>query len=523
MVLAVLALAFAFVPPGNGPFATAAAAPPDVRLMLRVRDAAALRNDAAWAAVRDAVGKVAGDRMLTVAWGALAEATDMDGGGLFDALAGRDATYFERRSDAGVEWAMVTAMDQATYDRLVERLKPAMEGGGRVGFGAQGVRAAWRDPYLAVGPAGSPALLDQVVERLSAAAPAEGATPLATLADNAEVGIARAWPAGRIELVVNSSSSGRGTTVASATLDGGAMALRHRSRFERPPIHVAPGAPADLGLLAPFAGDSLAVFAMNPWRGELDPAEPVDALLLEGKLTDEMRANMGARQVLVVGERTISEAGMRAPSLGLAFEVRDAVLAEKHWDDWARRFVESLAARAQLEAPARPSAAAGAPREARVGELMAKALGDHPLARGMDVCWVTLPTPDGAWQILATDRALLDRMMDRMTKVRRDPDPAEWHEAGRVRGAAVADHLRSWTSQASAFLPESPEAFTAGLVLAAELAGLAEQVDWRARSPESTVVEGECSVRLRAVAPAPAPTQPAPPPSAPPAPTGGTP
>ena len=39
-------------------------------------------------------------------------------------------------------------------------------------------------------------------------------------------------------------------------------------------IHVASGAPADVGLLRALEGAGIAAIAMNPWRGALDDAEP---------------------------------------------------------------------------------------------------------------------------------------------------------------------------------------------------------------------------------------------------------
>jgi hypothetical protein len=497
MVVGILSLVLAMAPPGDGAFQSAAVAPPDVQLLVRVRQAAGLRSDPALAGAQGALARLAGDRMLAIAWGALAEAMEMDAGGLFDALVGADATYMERSRDAGVEWALVTRMPQATYDRLVERLKPSMQGNGCVVFGAQGAKAYWRAPFLLVGAAARSALVDEVAASVDAPAPG-----LPALDREPEVRQASGWPAGRIEFIHRVVGARPGITVGTLELEAGRASVRHRSRFEAPPIHVAPGEPADLGLLAPFEGDALAVFAMNPWRGELDPAEPVDALLLEGKMDAAMRTNMGARQVLVVGEHAVPGGGLRAPTLGLAFEVRDPVLAERQWDGWAGRLMAQVATRAQMPAPEMPPLEPGRARQARIEPLFARALGDHPLVRDMDLCWMTLSTPDGAWQLLATERGLLDRMAGRLGGVVRAPAPEGWHEAGRLRGAAIADHIRTWGAHARGFLPEAPEAFAQGAALAADLAGVADALEWRARAPEPSVIEGQLEVRLRDARPA---------------------
>ncbi|MBL9141878.1 MAG: hypothetical protein JNK53_08430, partial [Phycisphaerae bacterium] len=414
MFAVLISFVLALVPPGDGAFQTASVAPADVQLLVRVKDGAALRRDGSLAALHTALAKLAGDRMLTMAWSALAAPMETDGGGLFDALLGTDATYLERTREGALEWALVTRMSQGAYDQLVERLKPSMQGGGVVVFGAQGLKAAWRPPVLVVGPSARAGLSDAVLAAVdapaaaSAAAAPANATPAAasSLADHAEVKHAATWPCARVELVLQTAGERAGVTVATLAPADGSVAIRHRSTFAKAPIHVAPGAPADLGLIAPFAADSLAVFAMNPWRGELDPSEPVDALLLEGRLDDAMRTNMGARQLLVIGEHQVSESGMRGPTIGLAFEVRDPVLAERQWDDWARRFVEQMAARANTAPPERPVAEPGKARTANIQALFTAALADHPLSRRLDLCWLTLVTPDGAWQVLATDREL---------------------------------------------------------------------------------------------------------------------
>ena len=484
-----------------------AAVPPDAALVVRVRDAAGLRKDPSFGAAQAALGRFAGDRMLSMAWGAMANQMATEPAAMFDAVLGTDATYAERTRDGQLEWAVLTRLEQPTYDSLVEHLKPAMLGGGKVAFAPQGLVAAWRAPYLVVGSKDHAGLWEEMLARVEGAAP--------SLADAEEVKHAAAWPAGRIEVVARTAKDG--VVTASATLQDGALMVRHSSHWPKPLLHVAPGAAADVGLLAPFAQDSLAVFAMNPWRGALDPAEPVDALLLEGRMDDAMRTNMGARQLLVVADRVLEGSRLRAPSLGLAFEVRDAVLAEKQWDAWAQRLTEQLAARAKLPAPPAPALQPGKPRAAQAEALFRGVFADHPLARGMDVCWMTLSTPNGAWQLLATDPALLERLSSRIGGAVRTPAPGDWHEVGAVRGGAIAAHLRSWTSEAAAFLPEAPEAFVTGVNLAAELASVAEQLEWRARAPDDTHIEGEVVLRLRPAAAPPAAPPATPPPAAPPA------
>lgn len=480
------------VPPGAGAMGAADVLPSDIRMAVRVRDVRAMRTDGTLAPAQAALVRLAGSRVLGDAWMRIAGALGTDGTGLVDLLLGTDVAYAERARDGGMDWVIVTRAAQETYDLLVKRLSPTVEGGGRVTFGEQGVAAAWRPPFLVLGPVPQHALLDTVIERLDAAQRMPG------LSDDPVVANAASWERGAVEAVWRHDAPIDGTSVFVVRPVQGELRVRHRSRWARAPIHVAPGAAADAGPLRALEGQGIAVLSMNPWRGTLDPNEPIDALLLEGEVDDAMRANLGARQVLVVGERAVAGSRLRVPTVGLAFEVRDPVLAERQWEGWARRLADSLARRTGQPMPD-PFATAGddGVRRSSIGPLVRALLADHPLVPDVELAWATAATPaNGAWQLVATDPALLRTIREALATAPRAPDADGANEVGVLSGRALAAHLRSWASEAVRFAPEQAESFASAIGLAADVANAATTVRWRARAPDANVVESEIIVEL---------------------------
>lgn len=478
------------VPPGDGAFGGANVVPGDVTAMVRVRGARSLRSDGNLLPAQAALLRLAGSRVLSQAWDGLAGQLGLDASTFVDRLLGEDAIYAERTRDGRTEWAIVTRTDQAMQDLLVERLKPAASAGGRSVYGPQQVAASWRPPFLVLGPSDRTGLLDDVVNRIDSEQRDDA------LSRSADLAPVTSWEPAPVEVAIRHAAPTGGMSAFSARPGDGALRIRHRSRFDRVPLHVAPGAPADAGLLAALEGDSIAVLVMNPWRGALEASEPVDAFLLEGGYDEAMRANMGNRQVLVVGDAALDGSRVRVPTLAVAFEVRDALLAEKQWDGWALRFLESIARRAGSTEGV-PAVAAGAPvRQADIAPALRAIFADHPFARPAKLAWSTTSGPNGAWQVVATDPALLSRVSGAINGAQRAPDPDEANEVGVLAGRSLAAHLRSWLTDPAMFVPEAQDPFVQAVGLAADVVSVAPRVRWRARSPVDGVIESEIVVEL---------------------------
>ena len=504
-VACVIALAFAFaspsaaVPPGEGSFGGMSVVPADASVAVRVRGALALRSSGAVRPAQEALLRLADSRVLGQAWDGIAAELGVPADQLVDRVLGTDAIYAERAVGDRTEWVLVARADQALQELMVARLSPANAAGGRSVFAKQQLATSWRPPYMAIGPADRTGLLDAAVRLLDAP------TPEGSLAAHPDLAAARAWGMAPIEVVLRHDAPVGGLSAFAAHPTDGALRIRHRSRFDRAPLHVAPGAPADAGLLRALEPAGIAVLSMNPWRGPLDAGEPLDSLLLEGGFDEAMRGNLGARQAVVLADRALDGTPVRVPSIAIAMEVGDALLAERQWDGWGRRFAEALARRSGASVPERAPAAAGTVREAAIGPAAAAAFADHPFVRQVSLCWRTVSGPNGSWQVVASDRAILDGTVTAVLGAVRTPDLDDAHELGVLDGRALAAHLRTWALQPAMFAPDGHAPFAQAVGLLADIAVAAPSVRWRARAPGGGVIESEVQVELPRAADAAAP------------------
>ena len=480
------------LPPGDGAFGGLSVAPADAQLVVRVRDGRSLRADPALQPVEGALAELAGSRTLEEGWDRLAETLGIAPDALLDRLLGADAVYVERAAPgaAAAEWAIVTRTDPAFHAELVERLKPAAAAGGRAVLEAQRATVAWRPPWLVIGPTGRTELMSACVallERPDAEGSMLALAAAAPLAAQAPAPVEVAWR--------RDGSGAVGGFGVRLRPNGFTVAVRGAGG--QWPLRVASGWPADGTLASALARGSLLATSGSPWRGPPDAACPVDAILAEGGMDDAMWSNLGARMALVVGERTLPESGIRVPTLGVAFEVRDARLAERQWDGWAARLSARVAARAGLPVPAPPSRGArGAVREIDLSPMLVAAFSDHPFARGTDLCMQSIEAAGASWQLVATDCQTCARMADAMRAAGGAASIAVADEVGELGGTALARHLASWQPAAAAFAPSSPEAFARGVALAARLAEAVDRVRWRIRAGSGGSIEGEVDVDL---------------------------
>jgi hypothetical protein len=482
------------VPPGDGAFGGLSVAPADAQLVVRVRDGRSLRSDPALVPLEGALAELAGSRTLEEGWDRLAETLGLAPDALLDRLFGADAVYVERAATgaAAAEWAIVTRTDPAFHAELIERLKPAAAAGGQAVLEAQRATVAWRPPWLVIGPTGRTGLMTACVsllERPDAKGSMLALPAAAPLAAQAPAPVEVAW-------MQDGSGAVGGFGVR---MRPRGLTISVRGAAGRWPLRVASGWPADGTLASALARGSILATSGSPWRGAPDPSCPVDAILAEGGMDDAMWSNLGARMALVVGERTLPESGIRVPTLGVAFEVRDARLAERQWDGWAARLAARVAARAGLPAPGSPPRAPrGAVRETDLSPMLVAAFSDHPFARGTDLCMQSIEAAGASWQLVATDCATCARMAEAMRAAGGAASIAVADEVGELGGTMLARHVASWQPAASSFAPSSAEAFARGVALAARLAEAVDRVRWRIRAGANGTIEGEVDVDLSA-------------------------
>lgn len=486
----------AALPPSDAAFGAARTLPGDVSLAVRIRGSDALRADATLERVRGALGRMVGSRELGAAWERFAADLGMEGAVLAERLMGQDAVYAERTRAGGIEWVAIVRSEQPMQDLMVSRLKPAVGVGGRCVYPERRIATTWRPPYLLIGPSDRTGLLDETVARFDASGDAGS---LAVDPDLAPVSRWDPWP---VEVVLRHELPTGGLTALTARPDDGVLRIRHRSRFERPPIHVGPGIAADRATLRALSGTGLAAFTFGPWRGVLDPAEPLDAVLLEGGFDESMRANLGARQVALLDDAPMRGTRVRVPSVAVAFEVRDPILAQRQWASWARRLSDSIARRAGLQPASSPppwgaGEGAGVVRSIDVSAALRALTEDHPFARGVRLAWSGRTGPGGSWMVVGSEPMLVDRLAATVAATGRAPDEGGANELAEVSGEAVGAHLRSWLLEPGILVRGPVDDFAAAVELAAEIAAAAPMVRWRASGFPGGVIEGAAEVELR--------------------------
>jgi hypothetical protein len=477
------------LPPGDGGFGGLSVAPPDAQLVVRVRDGRSLRKDPALAPLEDALAELAWSRTLQEGWGRLADSLGTAPDTLLDRLLGTDAVFVER---ARGEWAILTRIDSALHAELIDRLKPAAAAGGQAVLEAQRATVAWRPPWLAIGPTGRTGLMSTCVallERPNVDGSMLALPAAAPLAAQSPAPVEVAWL----------QADGGKVGGFGARLRPNGLTIAVRGAAGQWPFRVASGWPADGTLASALARGSILATSGSPWRGTPDPACPVDAILAEGGMDDAMWANIGSRMALVVGERTLPESGIRIPTLGVAFEVRDARLAERQWDGWGARLTARVASRAGVAPPApRPRPGRGDVREVDLSPMLVAAFSDHPFARGTDLFMQSISGAGASWQLLATDLETCSRMASALRAAGGAQAIALADEVGELGGTMLARHVASWQPAASSFAPESPEQFARGAALAARLMESVGRVRWRIRAGAGGTIEGEVDVDLAA-------------------------
>ena len=475
-------------PPADGAFGGFVSVPSDVRLAVRVRDARALRADARLIPLRDALQSLLSSRTLSESWERLAGQLGMDAPSLGVQLLGLDVVYAERSAPEATEWVIATRVDPRVHELLVERLRPAAGSGGRAAFAEHRAVAAWRPPYLVVGPVGRTGLLDDVVRAFDAEGDA------GTLASIPSVAVLRAGAAAPVEVVWRQEGGGVGSMQA-RTGDRG-VELRFRGSGATWPLRLSAGWPVDPAWCAELArGSSLATVG-NAWTGPPGSAGPVDRLLAAGGVDDAMRANLGARTALVVGAtvRIDGTTGVPVPEAAVAMEVRDARLAWSQWQAWARRLGADLAGRAGMPVPlVRTVAHAKAAVDLR--GVLVKVFDGHPFAGCGALEVEVVAGAGGSWVLVSTGADAHARMRGSL------PSSAgvragSVHECGEAAGPPIARMLEAWAGDASRFARESPAEFADGASMAARLAGAIERARWRMRRVGEDSVEGTCMLEV---------------------------
>lgn len=485
------------LPPGDEAFGAFGILPPDVGFVVRMRDGRGVREaHPELARLESALSETFGSRVLATNWDAFVSEAGMDGRALADRLLGSDVIYAERPGPEGVEWVLALRVDEATRSLLVERLRPAGASGGRAAFPSHGVVAAWREPYLIVGPIQRMRLADETLERFDAK------DRRGTLAAQPRAVIPASGPAALEVAWVGRQADGP-LGACQVTFRPGGVSVSFRHPGATWPWRASAGPAPDHGLLEALAQGAIAAAVGNRWCGPLDATSPWDAVLGAGELDAAMRGNLGARwAVRMQAEARAGEPVVPAPAIAL--EVRDLPLAERQWSAWAQRAARALAGRASMPVPMVEEDRAGGGAPIRVIPLEAiaeRAFNGHPFARGAALAWAGASAHGRRWMVLATSADAcrdLRRALE-APKGSAGAGPAAAHEEGACDGQALAAMLGTWASHAGSFAPDGPGEFAEGATLAARIADGVRSIRWRLRAQSpgtSTGLEGTVDVEL---------------------------
>jgi hypothetical protein len=485
------------LPPGDEAFGAFGVLPTDIGFVVRMRDGRGVRNaHPELAGVELALSETFGSRVLATNWDALVADAGLDGRELADRLLGSDVIYAERPGPQGIEWVLTLRMDDATRALLVDRLKPAGASGGRAAFPAHGVVAAWRQPYLIVGPIQRMRLAEETLAFFDAP------DRRGTLAERPGAAIPSSGPAA-LEVAWAGREANGPLGACQVTFRPGGVSVSFRHPGATWPWRASAGPAPDHGLLEALAEGAIAAAVGNRWCGPLDPASPWDAVLGAGDLDGAMRGNLGARwAVRMQAEARAGEPVVPAPAIAL--EVRDLPLAERQWSAWAQRAARALAGRASMPVPSVEVDREddGAPvRVIPLEAIAERAFDGHPFARGAALAWAGTSAHGRRWMVLATSaRACRDlRRALEAPMGTAGAGPAAAHEEGTCDGQALAAMLGTWASHAGAFAPDGPRDFAEGTTLATRIAEGVRSIRWRlrAQSPGTAVgLEGTVDVEL---------------------------
>jgi hypothetical protein len=250
---------------------------------------------------------------------------------------------------------------------------------------------------------------------------------------------------------------GGATTVALREAKSTLFAEVH-GQYDASPLGAATAAaPLDAHLLRAFE-DRAALVVSNPSDGKPGASDLFwTALVPELAPSPAMRANLAGERLFAVGSR----AGLAAPMLAIAWRVEDAEQALADQDHLMRGVCCGLARAAEPQdgpsSPDAPEDSVAPPlgpgqmallemrRCADYGAFVDRYLGKGFKLGGGLLCWATVVTPCGGWQVYASDPTWLGEVSDRLAGASCSDEPRPRGAGlGFCDGPRAAALLRRW-------------------------------------------------------------------------------
>lgn len=484
-------------------------APPDADLVLRVARPMEVWSRLAESPLGPMLADRAGGSELSESWRRFAREQGEEASALAQELLPSDATWIARLAATGdgEEWVLLTELPPEARRRILARWRPRPLGQGLFELPREGLWIADTTRHLVIAGRTSRPLLDAVLARL------DGPAALPTLRDAWELDGRDAIRRGQIEAYLDRrpwteeglfaiASIERGLVVAdlrAARADRNAPANRTAAALDPPLVAFASDLQADhLVVIATTAG--LALPFGQEWLAALPEAAPAPAL----------GAAAGPRRLWVMGETcgaaNDADRDLPTPAIAVAIEVRDPDQAEIRLANWGR----SLAAGVNRRFPTLVDPPLEASSTADGGSidlrgLASSRLGDHPIARRLQLEWSVTNGPRGSWAVIASGPAWLRSVQgafetplgaasgEAHARARQELDAAAREletavERGWLHGERIGRHFERWAAEADRFTsPPDREAFAERWRRVSEIAKALGEVEWTVlRSPSGS-------------------------------------
>lgn len=345
-----------------------------------------------------------------------------------EVFAGRVAFYTTEDAAGQVRWMFAVQADDARCERVLKLLGARMQAPGRFASATERLALRRVGGWLLVTPidAGD-AALDTAAARVAAEDPASSLLGEPLIQDF----LASEAP---VRIFLRHGQPFGGATMLGLSRAGNTLRAELRGTYDSLPLAVAGhSAPLDPTVARAFE-DCAAMVVASPSDGQASPSDAFWlALVPELTPSPAMRANLGGERVLAIG--TGSDASR--PAMAMAWLVDDAEQSVADQDAFMHavccgmlRAAEAPATREKGPAPvernderlkaiarraADPNHASSRVCEA-LGPLIDRYLGAPFKLGSAQLCWTTVTTKCGGWQVYATDAAWLATVSDRLAR-----------------------------------------------------------------------------------------------------------
>ncbi|MCA9289845.1 MAG: hypothetical protein KDA25_01885, partial [Phycisphaerales bacterium] len=336
------------VPSTVDPFSAARHVPAAVRVFLHVEDGATLHGLLADRPIGATMTDDFVSDALMTQWATLAETLRLAPGTLVDEALGRSATWVMRGSAPDQEWVVLTAIAPADGQRMLHtlrtRIQPARDHAQIHLLPEQDWLIGLGHGHVIVAPRQHPGLFNEVLQHLDRADQPAGRAADTLLADPALTEL-RKLGGGRIGYFIRPQGLVGGWSGGVLDTDGAIVRWEHLSKLDPPATAIVEHA-WNTSIIGTLDDVGLAAFA-EPLRTAPDLMSGfVEEMVGMPLLPADIRANLGARQLTVVGETDGRDetpaTDMLLPTVARVYEVRDGALARRQLDTHVPRLLRAM-------------------------------------------------------------------------------------------------------------------------------------------------------------------------------------